>query len=220
MTTERPLRKKILIVDDHPSVREGLALRISLHADLDVCGEADTEEQAVSLVKETRPDLVLVDISLKCGHGIELIKRIRSIDPAIKMLVISGFQESLYAERALRAGALGYLNKQESNEKMIEAIRKVLSGERFLSAEMNRRLVEHALGASDPTKSPIENLTDRELEIFRMIGEGVTTGAIATRLFLSTHTIDTHRENIKRKLGLSTAGELSRVAVQWMLENG
>lgn len=220
MTTERPSRKRILIVDDHPSVREGLALRISLHADLDVCGEADTEDQAVSLAKETRPDLVLVDISLKSGHGIELIKRIRSIDPAIKMLVISGFQESLYAERALRAGALGYLNKQESNEKMIEAIRKVLSGERFLSAEMSRRLVDHALGAPDPTKSPIENLTDRELEIFRMIGEGVTTGAIAARLFLSTHTIDTHREKIKRKLGLSTAGELSRVAVQWMLENG
>lgn len=211
---------KILIVDDHPSVREGLALRISLHADLEVCGEADTEDQALALVKQTSPDLVLVDISLKSGHGIELIKRIRSLDPAIKMLVISGFQESLYAERALRAGALGYLNKQESNEKMIEAIRTVLAGERFLSPEISRRLISQALGTSDATKTPIENLTDRELEIFRMIGEGLTTSAIANRLFLSTHTIDTHRENIKRKLAVSTAAELSRAAVQWLLENG
>lgn len=211
---------KILIVDDHPSVREGLAMRISLHGDLEVCGEAETEDQALVLVKQTSPDLVLVDISLKSGHGIELIKRIRSLDPAIKMLVISGFQESLYAERALRAGALGYLNKQESNEKMIEAIRTVLAGERFLSPEMSRRLISQALGASDATKTPIENLTDRELEIFRMIGEGLTTSAIAKRLFLSTHTIDTHRENIKRKLAVSTAAELSRAAVQWLLENG
>ena len=219
MTTHRsPV--KILIVDDHPSVREGLALRISLHADLAVCGEAETEDQAIALVKHIGPDLVLVDISLKSGHGIELIKRIRSLDPAIKMLVISGFQESLYAERALRAGALGYLNKQESNEKIIEAIRTVHAGKRFLSPEMSRRLISQALGASDATKTPIENLTNRELEIFRMIGEGLTTGAIADRLFLSTHTIDTHRENIKRKLAVSTAAELSRAAVQWLLENG
>jgi DNA-binding NarL/FixJ family response regulator len=211
---------KILIVDDHPSVREGLALRISLHSDLEVCGEAETEDQALALVKETAPDLVLVDISLKSGHGIELIKRIRSLDRAIKMLVISGFQESLYAERAFRAGALGYLNKQESNEKMIEAIRVVLAGERFISPELSRRLLDQALGASDVTKTPIERLTDRELEIFRMIGEGLTTSAIANRLFLSTYTIDTHRENIKRKLAVSTAAELSRAAVHWLLENG
>lgn len=220
MVNKRRSPVKILIVDDHPSVREGLALRISLHSDLEVCGEADSEDQALALVKQMAPDLVLVDISLKNGHGIELIKRIRSLDPAIKMLVITGFQESLYAERAFRAGALGYLNKQESNEKMIEAIRTVLAGERFLSPKMSRRLISQALGASDVTKSPVEQLTDRELEIFRMIGEGLTTSAIANRLFLSTHTIDTHRENIKRKLGVSTAAELSRAAVQWLLENG
>jgi DNA-binding NarL/FixJ family response regulator len=215
-----PAPVKILIVDDHPSVREGLALRISLHADLEVCGEADNEEQAITLVKQLKPDLVLVDISLKSGHGLELIKRIRSMDPTVKMLVISGFQESLYAERSCRAGAMGYLNKQESSEKMIEAIRTVLSGERFLSPEISRRLISQALGSSDRTKTPIEQLTDRELEIFRMIGEGLSTGLIANRLFLSTHTIDTHRENIKRKLALSNAAELSRAAVRWLLENG
>lgn len=211
---------KILIVDDHPTVREGLALRISLHPDLQVCGEADSEDQALELVKQTVPDLVLVDISLRSGHGIELIKRIRSLDPAIKTLVISGFQESLYAERACRAGALGYLNKQESNEKMMEAIRTVLAGKRFLSPQMSSRLVQQALGGSDATTSPIERLTDRELEVFRMIGEGLRTSTIASRLFLSTHTIDTHRENIKRKLSVSNAAELSRAAVQWLLENG
>jgi DNA-binding NarL/FixJ family response regulator len=211
---------KILIVDDHPSVREGLALRISLHADLEVCGEADSEEQAITLVQQMKPDLMLVDISLKSGHGLELIKRIRSMDPTVKMLVISGFQESLYAERACRAGALGYLNKQESSEKMIEAIRTVLGGERFLSPEISRRLISQALGSSDRKKTPIEQLTDRELEVFRMIGEGLSTGIIANRLFLSTHTIDTHRENIKRKLTLNSAAELSRAAVQWLLENG
>jgi DNA-binding NarL/FixJ family response regulator len=215
-----PAPVKILIVDDHPSVREGLALRISLHADLEVCGEADSEEQAITLVQQMKPDLVLVDISLKSGHGLELIKRIRSMDPTVKMLVISGFQESLYAERACRAGALGYLNKQESSEKMIEAIRTVLAGERFLSPEISRRLISQALGSSDRKKTPIEQLTDRELEVFRMIGEGLSTGLIASRLFLSTHTIDTHRENIKRKLTLNSAAELSRAAVQWLLENG
>ena len=214
------LATKILIVDDHPLVREGLAMRISLYADLSVCGEAESEEEALALVKKVGPDLVLIDISLKSGHGLDLIKRIRSLNPAIKMLVISGFQESLYAERAFRAGALGYLNKQQSNEKLIEAIRTVLAGKRFLSPEISHRLIEQALGATDTAKTPVERLTDRELEVFRMIGEGFTTSAIANRLFLSTHTIDTHRENIKRKLAVSTAAELTRAAVQWLLENG
>jgi DNA-binding NarL/FixJ family response regulator len=211
---------KILIVDDHPLVREGLALRISLHSDLGVCGEADNEEQAMELVRQMQPDLVLVDISLKSGHGLELIKRIHSLAPTVKVLVISGFEESLYAERALRAGALGYLNKQESNERMIEAIRTVLAGHRFVTPAMSRRLVEQALGTSVNHRTPIEQLTNRELEIFHMIGQGIKTSDIAERLFLSTHTIDTHRENIKRKLTISSAAELTRAAVQWVLELG
>ena len=220
MVTRLKPTVKILIVDDHPSVREGLALRISLHSDLEVCGEADCEEQAMDLVRQTQPDLVLVDISLKSGHGIDLIKRIHSLAPTIKVLVISGFEEALYAERALRAGALGYLNKQESNEKMIEAIRTVLAGNRFVTPEISRRLIEQALRPSGGHRTPIEQLTNRELEIFRMIGQGIKTSVIAEQLFLSTHTIDTHRENIKRKLTISSAAELSRAAVQWVLENG
>jgi DNA-binding NarL/FixJ family response regulator len=211
---------KVLIVDDHPMVREGLTLRMSTRPDLKVCGEAATEEEALALVRETNPELVLIDISLKSGNGIELVKQIKSRHPAVKMLVISGFQESLYAERALRAGALGYLNKQESNDKVLDAIHTVLTGQHYFSPGITQRLIKQALGGERENTSTIGNLTDRELEIFRMIGEGLTSSAIAKGLFLSTHTIDTHRENIKRKLGLTNAGELTRAAVQWVLESG
>lgn len=210
---------RIMIVDDHSMVREGLRLRISAYDDLEVCGEASTEDEAISLIPETNPHLIIVDISLKSGHGIELIKRVHAKYPKIKMLVVSGFQESLYAERALRAGALGYLNKQDSGEKVIEAIQTVLRGERFVSDEITQKLVAQALGNRAELADPIELLTDRELEIFRMIGNGQTSGAIASELMLSSHTIDTHRENIKRKLGFKNAAELTRRAVQFLLEN-
>jgi len=218
--TDNFSRAKILIVDDHALVREGLRLRISAFSDLEVCGEAATEDEAVGLVKEMKPDLVVVDISLKSGHGIELIKRIKSIAPKVKMLVCSGFKESLYAERALRAGASGYLNKQDSGGRVIDAIRTVLRGELYVSDEISGRLMAHALGNKGTSGEPMDALTDRELEIFRMIGNGKTSGTIATELFLSTHTIDTHRENIKRKLGAKSAAELSCLAVQAILEDG
>lgn len=210
---------KILIVDDHSMVREGLRLRISAFSDLEVCGEATSEEEAMVLVKETGPGLIIVDISLKGGHGIELIKRVKAAFPHVKMLVSSGFQESLYAERALRAGAMGYLNKQDSGEKVIEAIRTVLRGERYVSFEITQRLVAQALGNKVESKNPLDLLTDRELEVFRLIGNGQTSGSIANDLLLSTHTIDSHRENIKRKLGYKTGADLNREAVQFRLEN-
>jgi DNA-binding NarL/FixJ family response regulator len=221
MSGGEPRKTRILIVDDHVMVRDGLAMRIQMQSDLMVCGEAETEEQAFELVKQGEPDLVLVDISLKEGRGLELIKRIKAYDPGIKMLVLSMYDEQLYAERALRAGAMGYLNKQESREKVMEAIRTVLAGDRYLSPSMTQRLVAQAIGRQEgASSSPVESLTDRELEIFRLIGKGLTTRAIANRLHLSPHTIDTHRENIKGKLNAKNAAELSRVAVQWVLENG
>lgn len=201
-------------------MRDGLNMRISSQDDMEVCGEAATENAAVELVRQLCPDLVLIDISLKEGNGIELVKRIRLLNATTKMLVVSTFEESLYAERALRAGALGYLNKNESNEKLIEAIRTVLRGDRYVSAETTQRLVSQALGKRDVMDDPLETLTDRELEIFRLIGAGVSTSAIADQLFLSTHTVDSHRENIKKKLGAKTAAELNRQAIQAMLENG
>ena len=180
---------------------------------------AATEEEGVTVITEQCPDLVLVDISLKSGNGIELIKRVRARNTCVRFLAISAYKESLYAERALRAGALGYLNKQETNEKLIEAIRTVLRNERFLSEELKTKLVTSALGNTTVAQDPIDRLSDREKEIFRLIGEGLTTGLIAEQLFLSTHTIDTHREHIKRKLNVSTANELSRLAFYAMLHN-
>ena len=158
---------KILIVDDHPMVREGLAARIELQSDLEVCGEASTQDEALSLVKQTEPDLILVDIFLASGNGLELIKQVKLIFPSMKMLVISAFKDSLYAERALRAGAMGYLNKQQSSGRVIEAIRTVLQGERFVDLEIGRRLINQALSGTVLTNSPVEQLTDRELEVFR-----------------------------------------------------
>lgn len=211
---------KILIVDDHPLVRAGLVLRISSEPDLEVCGQAASEEEGLALVNTSEPELVLIDISLRSGNGIELIKQIKSKHPKVKMLVISGFDESLYAERALRAGASGYLNKQQSDENVMQAIRTVLDGQRYVSPAIANRLIGQALGNSDESQSTVDRLSDRELEIFRLIGQGLTSSSIANRLFLSTHTIDTHRENIKRKLGLANGSELTRAAVQWVLENG
>ncbi len=214
------LRLRIMVVDDHPMMRDGLVMRISSQSDMEVCGEAESEDGAVELAKQVCPDLALIDISLKSGDGIELIKRLRMLNSSTKMLVVSAFQESLYAERAMRAGALGYLNKQESNEKLIEAIRAVCHGERYVSSDITQRLVSQALGKRSETQNPIELLTDRELEVFKLIGLGHSTSTIADKLFLSTHTIDTHRENIKRKLGCKNGADLIRQAIQSMLESG
>jgi DNA-binding NarL/FixJ family response regulator len=212
-------KTRIVIVDDHPLMRDGLSMRITAQPGWEICGVAATEDEGFAVITEECPDLVLVDISLKLGNGIELIKRVRARNSTVKFLAISAYKESLYAERALRAGALGYLNKQETNEKLIDAVRTVLRNERFLSEELKAKLVASALGNNQVDQDPIATLSDREKEIFRLIGEGLTTGAIADQLFLSTHTIDTHREHIKRKLKISTANELSRMAFHAMLES-
>ncbi len=217
--SSKDLKARIVIVDDHPMMRDGLSMRITDQVGWEVCGVAATEDEGVALIEKVCPDLVLVDVSLMSGNGIELIKRVRARNSRVKFLAVSAFKESLYAERALRAGAMGYLNKQETNEKLIEAIRTVLSNERFLSEEIKSRLLDSALGKSAVHQDPIAGLSDREKEIFRLIGEGLTTGAIAEKLFLSTHTIDTHREHLKRKLNVNSANELSRMAFHAMLES-
>jgi DNA-binding NarL/FixJ family response regulator len=212
---------KILIVDDHPMVREGLLARIARQPDLEVCGEAIDVAGALEQVKATSPDLVVVDISLKGGNGIDLIKRIKARNDGTRMLVSSMYEEGLYAERALRAGAMGYINKQEMPEKVIHAIRRVLGGKMYLSPQMTDHMVRRAVGgAGDADSSPTDSLSDREIEIFGMIGRGRTTREIAGELHLSVKTVETHRENIKAKLGIKNSAELGRQAVQWVLENG
>lgn len=212
---------RILIVDDHPIVREGLAARIAQQADMAVCGQAEDVADALELVKETQPHLAIIDLSLKSGQGLDLIKRIQASSSTTKTLVSSMYDESLYAERALRAGALGYVNKQEMSEKIVEAIRQVLDGKVYLSPRMTERMLQRAVGVPPQLdQSPVESLTDRELEIFKLIGQGKTTRQIAGELYVSVKTVETHRENIKSKLGIVNAAELSREAVQWVMENG
>ena len=212
-------RVTIAIVDDHPLVREGLAARIAAQPDMEVCGEAADIESALELVVSRRPALVIVDIALRDGHGIDLIKRIVAAGVTTRMLVVSAYDESFFAERVLRAGALGYINKQELQGKVIEAMRTVLRGERYLSSAMAQRLIAQAIG-SKVAQGGTEALTDRELQIFQLIGRGKSTRDIAQELNVSVHTIDSHREHIRSKLDLRNGTELIQRAVQWHIENG
>jgi DNA-binding NarL/FixJ family response regulator len=211
---------RILVVDDHPIVRRGLRELVADEADLEVCGEAEDVTQALEQINATCPDVVIVDLTLKSGHGLELIQEIKARDDRIKMLVSSMHDESLFAERALRSGATGYISKQESPEKLIDAMRCVLRGEIYLSSRMSNRLL-HRLSAGEPLdKNPIENLSNRELEVFEMIGRGLSTKNISRELELSHKTVETHREKVKAKLDLKNSTELSRHATQWVLESG
>jgi DNA-binding NarL/FixJ family response regulator len=212
-------RATVAIVDDHPLVREGLAARIGAQPDMEVCGEAADIESALELIVTRRPSLVIVDIALRDGHGIDLIKRIVAAGVNTRMLVVSAYDESLFAERALRAGALGYVNKQELQGKVVEALRTVLRGERYLSPAMAQRLIAQAIG-SKVAHGGTEALTDRELQIFQLIGRGKSTRDIAQELNVSVHTIDSHREHIRAKLNLRSGTELIQRAVQWHIENG
>jgi DNA-binding NarL/FixJ family response regulator len=216
-----PRRKaKILVVDDHPLVRDGLAARLAREADMEVCGEADSVEQAASRIRAERPDVVVVDISLGQQNGLDLLRQVPTPDGQVKILVLSTYDETLYAERALRAGAMGYVNKSASWEVVVEAIRTVLKGKRYLSPDLAELLLDQTLGGkSTRPSSLVDALTDRELEVFRLIGQGLSTGDIALRLFLSTHTIDSHRENIKRKLKLQSGDKLKHLAILWVAGN-
>lgn len=214
-------KQKILIVDDHELIRLGIAAQLSQFPEFTICGQADNAVKALQLAKQKKPNLVLVDLSLGDHSGVDLIKQIVELSAGVKVLVLSMYSEDLYAERALRAGASGYLNKCAPSDQLIDAVRTVLAGQQYLSREMTDRLVRVAVGAGKHEDvSPIDAMSDRELEVFRLIGDGYTTGAIARKLCLSSHTIDTHREKLKIKLGLRNGAELLREAVRWTLENG
>ena len=210
----------VLIVDDHPLVREGLKGLIAEEPDLSVCGETGSMREAQELVRELQPDIVIVDLSLEDGNGLELIRRLKSHYPQLKMLVCSMHDESLFAERTINTGAQGYINKHEVVGHVVDALRKVLSGKIYLSPEVVDRIITGFARNQPVTGSSIEDLSNRELEVFWLIGQGYTTAEIAKQLNLSVKTIETHREKIKRKLGLTSAGQLMRQAVQWDLEQG
>jgi DNA-binding NarL/FixJ family response regulator len=220
--SNRRKRARVLIVEDHPAVREALAMRIGRQSDMEVCGEAADLGEALRLVADTEPDVAVVDISLKTGCGIDLIKRIRDNNDTIRMLVWSTHSESLYAERALRAGALGYITKDQATDKIVEAIRRVLAGKVYLSDAMVETMLHRTVGDERKgiIRSPLDALTNRELEVFRHIGQGLKTTTIAERMHLSVKTIETYRDRIREKLDLSNGTELAHYATKWMLENG
>jgi DNA-binding NarL/FixJ family response regulator len=215
-------RARVLIVDDHPAVREALAMLIAQQTDLETCGQAADLSEALRLVAATRPDVAVIDISLKTGCGIDLIKRIKHRQDTVRMLVWSTHSESLYAERALRAGALGYINKDQATEKIVDGIRRVLEGKVYLSDAMVDTMLRRTVDEKQKEimRSPLDALANRELEVFRLIGQGVKTAEIADRLHLSVKTIETYRDRIRQKLDLSDGTELAHYATKWMLENG
>jgi DNA-binding NarL/FixJ family response regulator len=217
----RGKKVKIVLVDDHPIVRHGMRRLIADETDLEVCGESSAAAEALSMIESTKPNLVLIDVSLEEGSGLELIKQIKASHPEVRMLVVSMHDESLFADRALSAGAMGYITKQKATTDLIQAIRKVLSGRVYLSERMTSRMLYRLVDKDQPPEdNPIERLSDRELEVFELIGQGVSTRQIAERLHISVKTVETHRENIKKKLDLETNLELIRWAVQWVFEQG
>ncbi len=209
-------RAKILIVDDHPITRHGLAQLLNHEADLSVCGEAEDAQRALSLVKSAQPDLVLSDITMTGKSGLELIKEMQALHPQVAVLVLSMHDESIYAERILRAGARGYLMKSAGGAELLVAIRQVLRGEVYLSKKMSAKMINLLSGSrAKKNRSALEMLTDREFEVFQLLGEGLSTREIGERLHISSKPVDTHRLHIKDKLNLRTLPELMRHAVRW-----
>jgi DNA-binding NarL/FixJ family response regulator len=210
---------RVLIVDDHPIVRHGLGELIARQPDLQVCGEAENVSEALRLVETERPQVAVIDISLDGESGLELIEQIQALYPEVKMLVSSMHDEKTFAGRALRAGASGYINKRESIRKVIDAVRQVLRGEVYLSPQMATQLLHRAAVGKPLDHDPVETLSNRELEVFEMIGQGMNTQQIARRLRLSPSTVETHRKKIKTKLNVQSGSQLSRSAFQWVQEN-
>ena len=217
----RKARHRILILDDHPIMRQGLAQLLAHEPDLQVCGEANEAREALESIPKTLPDLLLADLSLPGRSGLELIKDLQLHYPNLKVLVLSMHDESLYAERVLRAGGRGYVMKQEGGRKLLEAIRKVLDGHISVSEKIAGKILEIFSGRrQQAASSPVELLSDRELEVFQLIGQGLSTQTIATRLSVSVKTVEVHRVNIKSKLQLATLPELVHQAVRWVESKG
>ena len=210
------LKKRILVVDDHPIVRQGLALLINRESDLLVCGEAEEAMGAMHVLASAQPDVVIVDISLNGPDGIDLLKNIRTTHPTLPVLILSMHDESIYAERALRAGANGYIMKQEATEKVLVAVRRILNGEIYVSERISNQILKHYItGSGTIRNSSIGDLSDRELEVFRLIGEGHGTRQIAEELRVSVKTVESYQAHIKEKLSLRNARELMQRAFEW-----
>jgi DNA-binding NarL/FixJ family response regulator len=210
-------KRKVLIVDDHPIVRQGLRLMIDEEPDLKVCGEAQSEREARSAIRDLEPDVVIVDISLTQGDGLELVRDVHAHHPGLPMLVLSMHDVLIYAERLLAAGASGYIMKQAASDQLLVALRRVLAGERYVSESLAENLGRMRAGSeSRPVRDdPIERLSNRELQVLSLIGRGQSSREAADRLGLSVKTVETHRQSLKRKLNLATNAQLLQYAINW-----
>ena len=208
-------KKRILVVDDHPMMRDGLRQLVAGEPDLEICGEAEDASSALEQAELLKPDLAIVDITLRSSSGLDFIKDLRIRSPATPVLVLSMHDESLYAERVLRAGGRGYIMKQEGGKKILEGIRQIAAGRTYVSEEVSARILDAFSGAQGEAKSPVDTLTDREFQVFQLIGQGLSTKEMADKLHVSAKTVEVHRVNIKEKLNLHTAPELLRFAVRW-----
>jgi DNA-binding NarL/FixJ family response regulator len=211
-----PRKHRVMVVDDHPIVRQGLALLINQESDLLVCGEAEEATGAMHVLASAKPDILIIDISLNGPDGIDLLKNIRNSNRTLPVLILSMHDESIYAERALRAGANGYIMKQEATEKVLVALRRILGGEIYVGDRIANKMLKHYITGSGTLRhSSIADLSDRELEVFRLIGEGHGTRQIAEELHLSVKTVESYQAHIKEKLSLRSARELMQHAIQW-----
>jgi DNA-binding NarL/FixJ family response regulator len=213
------MKRKVLVVDDHPIVREGLAQMINREPDLSVCGDASHMQKAVQLMEALKPDILLVDISLDGPDGLELLKHIRAQDPGLPVLILSMHDESIYAERALRAGANGYIMKQEATDSVLDALRRILNREVYVSPRIANKMLQQFVGTTGTERrhSSVDDLSDRELEVLRLIGAGHGTRQIAEQLHLSVKTVETYQAHLKEKLGLRNSRELVQYATRWAM---
>jgi DNA-binding NarL/FixJ family response regulator len=213
------MKRKVLVVDDHPIVREGLAQMINREPDLSVCGDASHMQKAVQLMEALKPDILLVDISLDGPDGLELLKHIRAQDPGLPVLILSMHDESIYAERALRAGANGYIMKQEATDSVLDALRRILNREVYVSPRIANKMLQQFVGTTGAERrhSSVDDLSDRELEVLRLIGAGHGTRQIAEQLHLSVKTVETYQAHLKEKLGLRNSRELVQYATRWAM---
>lgn len=210
----QPVKRRVFLVDDHPLVREWLTTLINQKDDLEVCGEADAAPAALEAIEKLQPDAAVIDLTLESGSGIELIKDLKRCCPKVAIVVLTMHDESLYAERALRAGARGYVMKRETTKKIIAAIRSVIEGKLYVSDEFKHSVAEKLFDGNSG-ESAVSQLSDRELEVFRMLGEGVETRRVSALLGLSMKTVQAYCARIKEKLNLANATELLREAVRW-----
>ena len=225
MVTSKPpqphsaaIKSRVMIVEDHPMVRQGLAVLIEDEPDLTICGLTEGSEETLRMIPQMKPDVIVIDIALGEESGLTLIKQVHDKWPELPVLALSMHDEALYAERALRAGAMGYIMKKEAMDKVMTAIRRVLAHEIFVSEKMASRMVNKLLDRrGGETKNPLETLSDREFEVFNLISQGIGPTEIAQRLSLSVKTVETHREHVKEKLGLKSGAELTRFALEWAM---